>query len=713
MEMESGAEAGGLPGQTKGNGTVGVAKEASNGGPPSNVHSATPIVKYADKATPLPFDRLVAASPAEGPNRIIAAEDYCTSDPSVPVRLHVGESGLAATPPISMITCFEECVKRSPNHTALRVGREGTYQTWTYTEYMRDVKLAAKGFLSLGLEKHHGVCILGFNAPEWFISYMGAIYAGGVAAGVYTTNSVETTRHCGVLGRANVFVVENQKMLDKVLACRNEIPTLKAIVMWEGSSDEPGVFSWPQLLEKGRSVSDSTLDSAVADQAINQACNIIYTSGTTGLSKAVLLSHDNMIYTSRMLSKHTNMENGDEHIVSYLPLSHIAAQIMDLVCGIIVTATVTFAKPDALKGTLVNTLRETRPTVFLGVPRVWEKFQEKMLEIGQSGGCVKKTIGTWAKASGLNYHKSRLAGSRSGSLSYNFFKSLAFSKIKAGLGFDRCRLFASGAAPLSEEISEYFLSVDIPICQVYGMSECTGPASMEVYDRMRIGSVGITLCGVQNRIYNPDNDGIGEVCMKGRHVFMGYLSQEDKTRETVDEKGWLHSGDLGRKDGDGFVIITGRIKEILITAGGENVAPVLIEDNIKKELNAISNVMLIGDRKKFLSCLVTLRVEIDPDTGSPLEELTAVTKQWLSKMDKNYSTVSEIVEADDPDVNKAITDAIGRANKIAVSNAQKVQKFKLLKTDFSVPGGELGPTMKLKRPVVLDLYSKVIESIYA
>ncbi len=278
------------------------------------------------------------------------------------------------------------------------------------------------------------------------------------------------------------------------------------------------------------------------------------------------------------------------------------------------------------------------------------------------------------------------------------------------LGLDRCRIVGVGAAPMSQANLEYFLSLDIPIYECYGMSETSGPNCGNRLGQHRLGSVGPTLIGCSTRISDPDEDGNGEILMSGRNITMGYLYQEEKTREAIDEDGWLHSGDIGKEMPGGFYKITGRIKELIITAGGENVPPVLVEEEIKKAVPAISNVMVIGDRRKFLSCLITLKVEIDQDTLEPGSELSPDAVDWCREIGSKASSVEEA--AGDDAVKRAIQDGLDRANTRATSNAQRVQKFLLLPTDFSVPGGELGPTLKLKRHLVVKKYATQINNFY-
>ena len=292
----------------------------------------------------------------------------------------------------------------------------------------------------------------------------------------------------------------------------------------------------------GRQEGDEVLEGRVKRMAVNQCCTLIYTSGTTGAPKGVMLSHDNMTWTTLAVSIYTNMEPGKEVIVSYLPLSHIAAQVADIYLSLLNAATVYFAQPDALKGSLGVTLKEVRPTSFLGVPRVWEKIYEKMMDIGRKTKGVKKSIATWAKGLGLEVNERRQKADFSKPLGFSVANAVVFKNVKKALGLERCKIFLSGAAPIAPEVVKYFHSLDICLVEIYGMSESCGPHTTGLSTAFRLGSAGRTITGVHTKIDNPDAEGNGEICMSGRNVAMGYLHKEDATFETIDEEGWLHSG---------------------------------------------------------------------------------------------------------------------------------------------------------------------------
>ncbi|KAK7145870.1 hypothetical protein R3I93_013563 [Phoxinus phoxinus] len=672
--------------------------------------NAEPSVHAESGATPRP-DSL--SLPAKG-------TEFWTTCRDGEVKLRMGESGPEAEPAMTVNQMFTSTVQRFGNYKALGWKEGEQWKTMTYSEYYTSCRTAAKSFLKLGLKRYHGVGILGFNSAEWFIADIGAILAGGFAVGIYTTNSPEACQYVAENCQANILVVENHRQLQKILQVQDKLPHLKAIIQYKDELKEkrPNLYTWAEFMELGRNEPDAQLDDIISSQKPNQCCTLIYTSGTTGQPKGVMLSHDNLTWTAFATGRDVSLTDADksqEVVVSYLPLSHIAAQMIDIWLPMMAGGVAYFAQPDALKGTLANTLREVRPTAFMGVPRVWEKMQEKMKSIGAKSSTVRRKVASWAKDVGLqtNLNKMELNGNLSTKpLNYRLAKRLVFRKVRKALGLDRCTRCYTGAAPITKETLEFFLSLDIPLFELYGMSESSGPHTISLPDAFRITSCGKVIPGCKTKIFSPDVDGNGEICFWGRHVFMGYLNMPDKTEEALDTDGWLHSGDLGKHDQNDFLFITGRIKELIITAGGENIPPVPIEDAVKEAIPLISNAMLIGDKRKFLSMLLTIKCEVNGETGAPEDELTPEAVELCRKLGSNGTRVSEIAGGRDRAVNAAIQDAITRVNEKATSNAQRIQKWTVLDQDFSIPGGELGPTMKLKRPVVMKMYKDQIESFY-
>ncbi|XP_053317836.1 long-chain-fatty-acid--CoA ligase ACSBG1 isoform X2 [Spea bombifrons] len=631
------------------------------------------------------------------------------------VRLRIDDS--CPQPAVTVHQLFLECVDKYGSLNAMSSKKDGIWEHVTFLEYYKLSRKAAKSFLKLGLERFHGVGILGFNSPEWFISAVGAVFAGGIATGIYATNSPDACHYIASDCTANIIVVENEKQLEKILQTWEKLPHLKAVVQYKGTLLEkhPNVYMWEEFMELGKDIAEEQLDDIISTQKPNECCVLIYTSGTTGNPKGVMLSHDNITWTAAHASRAGNMipaEIQQEDIVSYLPLSHIAAQIYDLWTGIKWGEHVFFADPDALKGTLVDTLREAQPTSHMGVPRVWEKIMERIKDVSAQAGVVRRKMLSWAMSVSLERNQRQPRNGEQKPFLTTLADFLVLSKIRKALGFSRCQKHFSGAAPISKETLEFFLGLNITLYEAYGMSETTGPHCMSGPQTHRFQCCGKAVPGCQVKIVNKDGEGNGEICFWGRNVFMGYLNMEDKTREVFDNEGWLHSGDLGVLDDDGFLQVTGRIKELIITAGGENIPPVPIEDAVKRCLPIVSNAVLIGDRRKFVSMLLTLKSTVNPVTLEPMDTLTQEAIRFCHGAGSEATTVSEILGQKDQAIYRAIQEGINKVNKDAVSNAQRIQKWTILLKDFSISGGEMGPTMKIKRHAIIEKYRKEVEAFY-
>ncbi|XP_077391045.1 long-chain-fatty-acid--CoA ligase ACSBG2 isoform X2 [Festucalex cinctus] len=679
----------------------------------SNDHTLNTQTVNVQRPETLP---VLAAAPAAAA-AAAPKSNLWTSQPDGEVKIRMEDSGLASETPLTVHQLFTSAVRRFGKYPAVSWKDGDQKKSLNYKEYYELCRTAAKSFLKLGLQRYHGVGILGFNSVEWFIADIGAILAGGFAVGIYTTNSPEACQYVAENCRANIIVVENHKQLQKILQVQDNLPHLKAIIQYKGALREkrPNVYSWATFMTLGCEVPGAWLDEVIASQKPNQCCTLIYTSGTTGQPKGVMLSHDNLTWTALSTGRHVGLTYANESqevVVSYLPLSHIAAQMVDIWLTMRVGGVTHFAEPDALKGSLVNTMKEVQPTAFMGVPRVWEKMQEKMKATGAKSSAVRRKVAAWAKDVGLQTNLSKMNHTADHTpLSYQIAKKLVFKRVRKALGLGRCHKCYTGAAPITWDTLEFFLSLDIPLYELYGMSESTGPHTISLPTAFRLTSCGVELPGCKTKLHNPDKDGNGEICFWGRHVFMGYLNMADKTEETMDSEGWLHSGDLGKCDSNGFLFITGRIKELIITAGGENIPPVPTEDAVKEAMPLISNAMLIGDKRKFLSMLLTIKCEVNAD-GAPLDELTPEAVEICKRLGSKATRVSELTGGRDPAVNAAVQEAINRVNEKATSNAQRIQKWHILQKDFSIVGGELGPTMKLKRPVVCKMYKDQIDNFY-
>jgi long-chain-fatty-acid--CoA ligase ACSBG len=601
---------------------------------------------------------------------------------------------------------------------------ETEWKIWTWAEYLTDVRRFAKTLIHLGVEPFRIINILGFNSPEWFIANCGAVFAGGIAAGIYATNLPDACKYISDHSKAPVVIVDGNKQLKKYTQISHQLPELRAIAVYGEDVDRAlasqcavQVYSWDEFIELGRDVPDQEVDSRSQIPRAGNCASLIYTSGTTGPPKAVMISHDNVTWTAaNVVHRVFPYLNETDRVISYLPLSHIAAQLIDIYGGMATGWAVYFAQPDALKGSLGKTMVEVKPTFFFGVPRVWEKIYEKMQEISSRTTGIKRDIARWAKSLGTAKTDAHQFGGRGGApCGFGCASAVVLGKIKQALGLDRCKACFTAAAPISVDVLNYFASLDIPVYEVFGQSECTGPHTVSVPGAWRIGYCGRPMEGTESIIV-PET---GELCYRGRHIFMGYMYMPDATAQTIDPEGFLHSGDVAEFDNNthpnvpppsGFMRITGRIKELIITAGGENIPPVLIEQDMKTAMPAIANCMVIGDKRKFLTILLTLMVEVDED-GIPSNRLTGLSLETSRKIGSNATTTAEARNC--PHWQKYFDDGVKAANSKTTSNAQIVQKWALLDTDFSEKGGELTPTLKLKRSVAAAKYEDVINQLYA
>jgi len=660
-----------------------------------------------------------------GPDRVLPASDFRAWEAEAAVHLRLAQSGPASSQPISVPSLLRRQVEQLPDKAALRArGRTGEDIQWTFTQYHEEVRAVGKGLIELGLDPFHTVAILGHNDPAWHISNLAAIHAGGFSTGIYQTNTAAACQYIADDSRANVVVVGDLVQLEKVLSIRDSLPHLRSIVLYgedKVPSDVKGVVSWKELLDLGRATLDTNLDKRLANIAINQCCILAYTSGTTGNPKGTMLSHDAVTYTAVQNTDLFCWDYGVESVLSYLPLSHVAGQMMDVFLIMSKGGTCCFADKNALRGTLLENIKHFRPSRFVGVPRVFEKIEEGMKAAGAKSG-IKKKLADWAKSEALAHHAAEEGGKPHTSLGYRLAHKLILSKVHDALGMDQGQKngYAIGGAAVSPETVRYFLSLDMKLLEMTAMTETTG--MVQITNTVEPGNFRIGRVGKAHNDYyevalkDRDSTGTGELLSRGRGTCMGYLNNREKTMEALDDDGWLHTGDLVREDDEGFFTVVGRIKEIIITAGGENVAPTNIEEEIKSELpEVVSNVMVVGDKRKYLTCLITLKVTVDPATLAPTDQLDPRAMAWIENIigAKPKATVKELLSS--PDwvlVESAIQAGVERANSRAVSNVANIKKWTVLPREFSVDGGELGPSLKLKRFHVVDMYKDTIHSMY-
>ncbi|MCA9633338.1 MAG: AMP-binding protein [Myxococcales bacterium] len=576
---------------------------------------------------------------------------------------------------------FEQAKKRGAA-PAYFAKQQGTWQKTSYSEYAEQVKTAGKALMALGLGKDSKVSILGFNRPEWVIFDLAAMAIGGAPAGIYTTCSPVEVRYIVDHSESPVVLLENVEQWRKIEAEKANLPLLKHAVMMAGAPkiDDPMVLSWEEFLGKAQGVSDEDFFAALEALEPNQLATLIYTSGTTGPPKGVMLSHENLAWTSKVAVEINDTRSSDCS-VSYLPLSHIAEAMFTIHAPITAGSHVYFAESiDALP----ENLKEVQPTVFFGVPRIWEKFHAGIGAKLKEATGVKKSLVEWARGVGARASAERMRGREPSGLlglQYKLAHKLIFSKLKPAVGLGRARVCVSGAAPISKEILEFFATLDIVIQEVYGQSEDTGPTSYNLSDRAKFGSVGPVLKGCEVKIAED-----GEILVKGPNVFLGYFKDADATASTLID-GYLHSGDLGELDSEGFLHITGRKKDIIITAGGKNITPKNIEAAIKND-ELVTEAVVIGDRRKFLSALITVDPEAARrvDSSKPAHESESVRQHLQQLVDKVNTQFAKV---------------------------ETIKRFTVLHRQLSIEDGELTPTLKVKRNKVNEHFADEIEAMYA
>ncbi|XP_070499000.1 very long-chain-fatty-acid--CoA ligase bubblegum-like [Chironomus tepperi] len=469
---------------------------------------------------------------------------------------------------------------------------------------------------------------------------------------------------------------------------------------------ENAILNWNELMELDTNDVETEYERRLKLIVPNECCTIMYTSGTTGFPKGVMLSHDSLIWDIKKSCQVMNYADaGNDTFISYLPLSHLTAFAVDIFIAINTGGTVYFTDIKSV----VQCLKEIQPTFFVAVPRIYEKIQEKLSEKINEFNLIKRKILSWSQ----NVISENYFTPNSSSLKCKLANYFVINRIKEALGLQKCKFLFTGSAPMSNETKIFFISLSMPIYEAYGMTEsstvhCLTSHQTQIHS---LESVGICLDGTETKIIEMDENGDGEICMRGRHVFMGYLNDIQQTIETIDDDGWLHTGDIGRIDENGLIYLTGRKKEMIITSGGENIPKTRIENLVKLECPAISNAFLVGDKRKFLTILLTLKTEID-ENFKPKDELTPETQKWLDQNSLKYSKLSDILSSKDVKILKAFQNVIDRVNIQALSNPQRIQKFAILPNDFTVVTGELTPTLKVKRHFVLEKYRKIIDEFY-
>ena len=589
---------------------------------------------------------------------------------------------------------FLDRVSQHPERVALRYKWLGIWRDITWAEYLEKVRYVSLGLKALGIEAGDRVAVIGENSPEWLYSDLGIISARAVTVGIYTTSAANQCQYVVGHSGSRVFIAEDAEQLDKALTFRGETPDLEKIIVIDtkGLKDfsDPMVMSFQELLDMGKTMDQGhpkLFEETIEGIDPDELALVIYTSGTTGPPKGAMLSHYNVTWTAWSIGEAIPLSPSDE-LLSFLPLSHIAERMFSSYLPLRFGYTVNFSEsPD----TIMLNFREVSPTVIFAVPRIWEKYYSAVRIKIANASWFKRFSYSMAERIGKRYSEVRLSGaSVPGWL--RFLRSVAnvavFYKLRERLGFERCRLAISGAAPISPDVLTYYHGIGVPLRQVYGQTEGGGPTCIHQGDRIEPTNVGPPLPGVQVRIADD-----GEILVKGGNVFMGYYRNHEATTETLLD-GWLCSGDVGELDDRGYLKITDRKKDLIITAGGKNISPQNIENQIKFS-PYINDAIVIGDRLKFLSALIVLDeenvVQFAQDNKIPFttyESLTAAPE------------IVELIDAEIQTVNKTL------------ANVETIKKFTIVPKKLYEEDGEVTPTMKVKRKHVNEIFKDLIQAMY-
>ena len=568
----------------------------------------------------------------------------------------------------------------------------GNWDTTTWSEFSAYTMDVAKSLMSMGFESGDNLSIYSYNRKEWYAAYAAANMAGGAAVGVYHTCSPEEVDWVVGNSDSKVVFVGNNPMDggDPSKMCSNRLNAVMdglekvemAVIMDGVEMDHEKAISWSDFIAMGAEVEDSAVMERIAAVKPDDVASLIYTSGTTGNPKGVVLTHDNMDFEIGEVHKLVTFNQGEGY-VSWLPCAHVFGQLADNHIWI----------RDAIHMRVVDNplhsidyCKEVNPHLFIGVPRIYEKVYSNLV-------------------AGL--------GSKVGWLKLPILGNIVRKKAKAKIGFTNLKFAITGAAPINPDILHLFHDLGIPIYEGYGMTETSAGATLGYAGANKIGSVGKPLSGTELRIADPDEGGNGEIQFRGRHVMAGYYRNPEATAETMTEDGWLKSGDLGKIDSDGFVYVTGRLKEIYVSSAGKNIAPLVIEETMKS-IPVISQCMLIGDNRKYCSALFTLDVGAILRDVHGLDGATEVPKdpsEQLAKLAELGHDLSEYT-AVGSDIHNQLEASVAGLNQ-KFSNPEQIKKFTVLPRDLGVDQGELTPTLKIRRKQIRENWAAEIEAMYS
>lgn len=595
----------------------------------------------------------------------------------------------------SVPAVFFERAAAHPGQVALRRKRFGLWQPVTWGEYAEQVRLVAHALLALGVNPGERVGLIGENRPEWLFADLGIQSTGAWTTGIYTTSSQEQIAYFLDHAECRFFIVEGEEQLDKALEVRARLPALERIIVMDPEGlrtfRDPQVLTWEEFLNRGRvhrAEHPAAVEARLGRIAPDDVAVLIYTSGTTGPPKGAMLTHRNIIWTTDALNAVTRYRSDDE-VFSYLPLSHIAERLLSVFVPARFGGVVNFVEN---VDTVMENLREVAPTILFGVPRIWEKLYSAVSLHMREVDPVKRTAYRLTVAVGRRAAPHRWKGRPLPiglRLLYGLCDLAVLRPLRRRLGLHRVRSVLSGAAPIAPDILGYFWSIGVPIREIYGQTEGSGPTSVHREGDVRLGTVGVPLPGVEVRLAED-----GEILVRGGNVFKGYFKDPEATAAALRD-GWLQSGDVGVFDEDGHLRITDRKKDIFITAAGKNIAPQYIENKLKCS-PYINDAVVIGDRRRYLVALIVIDEE-------------NVTK-WAQDGRLPFTTYTDLSRHEE--VRGLIEREVEAVNK-TVSSPEQVKKFAILPKRLYAEDGEVTPTLKVKRKAIMEKYADMIEPLYA
>lgn len=582
---------------------------------------------------------------------------------------------------------LKETVERCQNLPAYtwfpEVGRQ---ESVTWREFYEQLKQASKSLMALGVEKDDKVNILSYTCYPWILTDLATTAIGACTVGVYQTLLAKDVTYIVNHSDAVVIFAEDEIQLQKLLEVRNKIPKIRKVILFNGiHQGDDWVITFDEFMQLGKDVPDSEFVKRTEVATPEDVAGIVYTSGTTGIPKGAMLTHDNITFTAQSVRESLDVKAGEATFL-FLPLAHVFARVC-VFATLLVGASTTITRS---MDTIVEDIKIGKPEWFASVPRVYEKVYSKVLSGAETKGGLALKIFRWScqvgdQISDLKLNKQPIPFGLN--LKYKIASKLVFSKIQAALG-GNVRWCISGAAPLSPYIGKFFHAAGILILEGIGMTENTSFTNVNRYDNYRFGWVGLPGPGIEQKIAED-----GEIMYRGRNVMKGYYKMPEETAETITKDGWLHTGDLGEIDSEDFMRVTGRKKDLIITAGGKNIAPTAIE-SVLSSSKYINQVCVIGDARKYLSALVTL----DADN----------TMEYAREKNIQFSGINDLLK--NKEIIKLIESVVAEKNS-EFASFESIKKVAIV-PEFTIDNGLLTPTLKIKRNVAMERFKKEIEAMY-